>query len=336
MPKTFSKIYRAYGDTDSIKITGIPPWQKRMIEFVGEFITKKMVSFCDKYNVKENLFLIRPEDAFDSFFLSMLGEKEKEKGRRKSYAGHEVLEYKEKVGGAEWREVDSFHVTGFERSEISTVGMEIFLDLIKMICKSVQGPNTTGPWGKVKPPESLFEDLTKYMQETKKKYVSGQYKLYDMCSVIKATQNLNEYGRIKEVDTKYGKIKVREAVPAQIKAAEWSNEFLKTRFGKWDKIPWIYVKSVPVRFRKTAVVAVQDDWTFDNLREFKIVLDFEKMFDKEIINKIEPVLMTIGYSVTDIVTGTRQGALDDLLKTTKINSKPDAKSKKDLSMKDIV
>ena len=275
--ENFKEIIRIYGDTDSCYLYGIDPFDEYMMEYVGKKCSNHLGTICKKFNVKENLFIFRAEDSYSSFFLQEA---------KKKYSGIKVRSYKETVKGGEWRKINNkFVMVGHEKSDISIYGNECFSNLQEQICLS-----------------ALHDfDIRNYtrslMNEAKKNIYNRKIPLYKLCPSKKAERDFDTYGGTKKDGS-------RKGVPIHITAAICSNNHLGTRFVRKDKIPYLYVKC-----KFSYVIALPDDWTYEELKEHKIYIDVRRIYDKEIRTKFKPPLRVLGYNIEDIESGKKQMTL---------------------------
>jgi DNA polymerase elongation subunit (family B) len=299
-------IKRIYGDTDSLFLKGIDPFDEKLMEFVGEWISKNMDGFCKKYNAI-NRFKIRPDKSFASFIQVVIPGTDK--GKKKNYAGFIVKELKEKVGGSVWKDTFDFETTGFEKSDISKVGMDIFLEILKKVCLHrvrTRYPKLLEDHPEIKGGIDIEGELMDYVRKMKKKYMMMKFSLFDIATTIQITKPLDQYGKTMETIRGDKVISKRKGIPAHARAAMWSNKHLKTSFDSGDKIPWVYVRNN----KGTDVIAVDEDWTYEYLEDREIRVDLNAMWNKEIVDKINSIVLTIGLNLIEVLTGMKKQSID--------------------------
>jgi DNA polymerase elongation subunit (family B) len=270
------KPYPIYGDTDSVYAGGIDPRNERLIEFIGEWVSEEMWRLCKKYNVKKNLFKFRAEASYDSFFML---------DRQKAYAGRKIRVFKETVSGGQWRTVNKFSMTGFEKSDISKFGNKMFKILIEQVCLSATHDFNLWNW------------TSKFIRKIKYDIDNNKVSLSDLSPATKLERPINTYGRAKIDGTK-------GSIPIQVQAASYSNEFLYTRYIPGDKIPYLYVKA-----KNTNVIALPEGWTYKDIEENGIKLDYYTMYKKQIVKKFKPVMDLFGFKMKDLEKGVKQVGL---------------------------
>lgn len=276
----FFDIKFLYGDTDSCYITNIDPHDTELIMYIGSWISKEMDGFCAKYNV-ENYFKLRAEKLFDSFFMFDV---------KKKYAGHCIYEYKEVVGGGTWKKVDKFEMVGLEKSDISEIGNRAVEDVIKKSCEFASNMSRN----------ELYDWIGAYIREKRSFVYSKKFNVVDICPTKKLTKSIDKYGKT----TKTGK---KSGIQIHARAADFSNKNLGTSFVSGDKIPILYVNG-----KITNVIAVPEDYGFRELSEHGFEMDCRKMFKKQIIQKLEPVVTILGWKIEDVIRGIKQLTIDEL------------------------
>ena len=299
-----------YGDTDSAFLSGIDPFNEKLMEFVGEWLTDDLKYFCKKYNT-ENKFKLRPDKSFASFIQVVIpGE---DRGKKKNYAGFVVKELKEKVGGSTWKDTFDFETTGFEKSDISKVGMDLFLDILKRVCVHrvrTRYPKLAQAHPEIRGGEDIESELMTLVSKAKEKYTSEAFSLQNIATAIRATKPLDQYGKSTETTRGDKTYTLKKSIPAHIRAAMWSNAHLGTGFDSGDKIPWIYV----INNHGTDVVAIDEEWNYDILKENNLRVDYQAMWEKEVVGKIESIVLTIGLNLTEILTGMKKQSIDQWIK----------------------
>jgi hypothetical protein len=99
----------------------------------------------------------------------------------------------------------------------------------------------------------------------------------------------------------------KKSIPYHIRAAIYSNTWLRKNLGVGDKPMIFYVKSVPRNFDKTHVIALErgDDWP----KDFK--LDYEKHAQVCLQNPLNNLLRGIDRTFDEVVSEYEDlGALD--------------------------
>ncbi len=163
------------------------------------------------------------------------------------------------------REVDDLDVMGFEARRSNS--SELSRELQKKVLKVLFG----------------FEPLEKlkvYIQESKYSISSIEPDLNLISIAQSITQPLNEY----KTDNPWRRGSI------------WSNEYLGTNIGVGDKPKILYVKRVPQGYPKTDVVAFLSER--DVPKGF--IIDTEKMFEKNVVSKLEQILDAANMSFDEI------------------------------------
>lgn len=93
---------------------------------------------------------------------------------------------------------------------------------------------------------------------------------------------------------KYGNI-------PQVRAARHSNKYHNTNFNKGSKIKWVYLKTSPSQYPQTDVMA------FDSKLPEGYIIDYDKMYNRLIKNKVDLLFESIGWCKG----GGEQGSLMD-------------------------
>ena len=266
------------GDTDSGKLSHLNIYDRPQMVWIGEWISGKLDSLCEKYNVPENLFFYRPEEVYDQYFLMP---------KKKCYSGHIIAKYKETIGGAVWRDTDEFQIVGHKKSDISILGNDGFDLLQRDCCRSARQKF------------DLWLQMSQQIAFYKKKFLDPTVPLYMICPTTGIRENMSDYGR-KDM---YGHT---VGIPSHVKAALWSNRALKSNFNTGSKVPELHIVG------RGEAIALPEDWSDAELAEFNIIPDRKKMFKKQIINKFKPVADVLGFDIRDLVIGKRQGKIGDL------------------------
>jgi DNA polymerase elongation subunit (family B) len=270
-------ITRVYGDTDSLFGTGVDPFNEKKMEFIGEYISSHMKEFTDKYNVHDNKFKMRIEKSADAFLML---------DKKKCYIMHAVKEYKETLTGGKWKDLDEWEVTGFEKSDISELSNRNFVEMLKMICKAKRDKSI-----------DVFREIHVGLKKWKVELRSKLVPLLDLCPTVAPSKPFNQYGR----PNKDGKI---GSIPIYVRAAVYSNANLGTNFYPGDKIPYLYVRG------KTDVIAVPEEWNYDDLEEAGYSVDYDTMYKKQVLVKMDLVCKMLGFKVKEVLSGARQIRLD--------------------------
>lgn len=270
-------ITRVYGDTDSIFGTGVNPFDEKRMEFIGEYISAHMKEFTDSYNVHDNKFKMRIEKSADTFLML---------DKKKCYIMHVVKEYKETTTGGKWKDLDEWEVTGFEKSDISELSNRRFVDMLKIICMSKRDKKI-----------DVFKEIHFWLKDWKAELRSKKVPLLDLCPAVKASKPFDEYGRPKK-DGSIG------SIPIHVRAAKYSNNELNMNFYPGDKIPYLYVKG------RVDVIAVPEEWNYDDLEENGFSVDYETMYKKQVLTKMVLVCKMLGFKLSEVLSGARQARLD--------------------------
>jgi DNA polymerase elongation subunit (family B) len=268
----FIKVLRLYGDTDSTYNGGIDATNERLMEFIGEWVSDALWSVCEKYNVKENKFIYRAEASYAAWLILEA---------KKKYSGLKVREYKETVGGGEWKTIEKFEMVGHEKSDISKFGNTAFKEFQKQIVYSAIHDFDLREW------------ISTFMQRCKKLVMSRRIKPFDLAPTKKQSMEIGEY----------------KSIPICARAAEYSNRYLGTNYAVGEKIPHVYVNFVGKRFPQTDIIAIDEEWTHEDLKILGIEVDLKKMFEKQITKKFKPTLDLLGYNVDDLLKGMHQSRL---------------------------
>ncbi len=174
-------------------------------------------------------------------------------GKKKRYAG--LLVWKE---GKDVHEID---IVGFEvrRSDSPTITRDAMKTLITMVLEGEE-----------------YEKIRSSVSEIVRKYRAGEYDL-DMIGIP---------GGIGKQLTDY------DIPDAQVRAAKYSNEYLGTNFGKGSKPKRLYIKSVPMGYPRTDVVAIE---YADQLPE-GFIIDRDTMLKKSLEDPLTRILEALGWN----------------------------------------
>ena len=185
-------------------------------------------------------------------------------GKKKRYAGS--LVWKE---GKDVKEVD---IVGFEirRSDTPQITKDVQQRVMEMILKGE---------GK--------EEIRKYLIEIVKKYRAGEYSL-DMIGIPGGIgKDLNDYG----IDD------------AHIRGAKYSNDYLRTEFGKGSKPKRVYIKSIDPsgigdqKYPDTNVICFE--YGDQVPKEFHVDLDL--MLEKTLQQPISRIIEALGWEWNELL-----------------------------------
>jgi DNA polymerase I len=178
-------------------------------------------------------------------------------GKKKRYAG--LLTWKE---GKDVREVD---VVGFElkRSDTPHVTKDAQKTIMTMILDGAD-----------------FEAVRDYLRGILRKYRSGGYPLEDIGIPGGIGKALHEY----------------DHPDAQIRGAMYSNEHLKTEFGKGSKPKRVYLKAVIGKYPRTDVICFE----YGDQVPKEFVVDIEVMLEKTLKNPVSRVVEALGWEWNEI------------------------------------
>ncbi len=174
-------------------------------------------------------------------------------GRKKRYAG--LLIWKE------GKELSTVDIVGFEtkRSDSSKVTRTAMEQLITMILEGEE-----------------YEKIRSTISEIVRKYRAGEYDL-DMIGIP---------GGIGKQLTDY------DIPDAQVRAAKYSNEYFGTNFGKGSKPKRLYIKSVPMGYPRTDVVAIE----YADQLPAGFIIDRDTMLKKSLEDPLTRILEALGWN----------------------------------------
>ncbi|WP_331236366.1 DNA-directed DNA polymerase [Natronorarus salvus] len=270
-----------------------------MLEFGGGASTEEVIE--QSFELEDYI-----NDRYDEFAREELGaddhrfqiEFEKlyrrffQAGSKKRYAGHIVWK--------EGKEVDDIDITGFEykRSDIAPITKEVQHRVIEMI--------VTG--------EELAE-VTTYLTEVIAEFLEGELPYDEIAIPGGIGKRLDAY----------------DTATAQVRGAQYANEFLGTNFGRGSKPKRLYLRKVhPDFFKRLEAEEGLDPHQNDLYNEFKrdpdvicfeyadeipeeFEVDYEKMLEKTLENPISRVIEALGISWEEVRTGQQQTGLGSFM-----------------------
>ena len=174
-------------------------------------------------------------------------------GKKKRYAG--LLVWKE---GKDVRQVD---ITGFEteRSDSPRVTREALKTLMGMILEG-----------------KSYDEIRTTIRGVIKKYRAGEY-------------GVEEIGIPGGIGKAFDQYAVKDA---QVRAAEYANQYFGTNFGKGSKPKRLYIKVTPSGYPKTDVIAFE----FPDQVPENFVIDKDIMLEKTLESPIRRILESLGWS----------------------------------------
>jgi DNA polymerase I len=276
-----------YGDTDSLFI--------RLVETLGlDGMLNSMDVLCDalkveyerfatKYNVDENLFKMKYEKVYKTFFMTRVKSSEKDKKRRKTAK-------KRYAGWLVWKdgfEVDEVEVKGFDRSDMSRDGNRIMDEVLD---RAVHGNEVV--------------EIESYIRKEVATIKKGKRNLIDIAFSKGVKKPLDTYGREKN-----GK---RIGIPDWIRATQWTNKNsgkwkAQTNYGNDSKPKFVYLKKnhkkFPKDYGRIEIAALDDNYSLPD--EIRAVIDYDTVIEKTIGYKVDTILEAIGTSWDKINSKTR-------------------------------
>jgi DNA polymerase elongation subunit (family B) len=106
-------------------------------------------------------------------------------------------------------------------------------------------------------------------------------------------QKLIDIAIVKGIDKPLDEYK---SMAPHVRGALYSNMYLGTKFGKGSRVYILWVKSVK-GFPKTDVIAFDEDTKLPELE-----IDWNKMIEANIVQKVEDLLEIVGINIKDIMT----------------------------------
>ena len=258
-----------YGDTDSVFLVCKSKEQHAAVKEMKDLaakINKKYDIFKEIFNVDEHYFLIKGEKVYKTFFMTRL--KSGDRVAKKRYAGNMV--WNDKAGF-----IDKMDIVGFDRSDMSRIGNDVMKNVLEMACNNVD-----------------IHQIINYIQIELWKIKHKRYSVEEIGLSKGIRQPLNTYGK---PDGHGG----RKGVPAQIKAAQWTNQYsglwgTQTNYGDGSKPKFVYVKSsqMPAPYHRTDMIATDENFKLpDHLVE---ILDYDTIIEKTVKSALETILEAIG------------------------------------------
>jgi DNA polymerase I/DNA polymerase-2 len=266
-----------YGDTDSIFYLLAALTREGMVDEMYELcdsINSAYESLAKKMNCDECLLLMRPEKIYATMIQVML--KSGARAAKKRYAGLKIGEEKiDENGNPTWAWLDTpkMDVKGFSRTDMSRLSKTVMKSVIRMACH-----------------ERDKREIIDYVRAVINGVRNGHYELHEIAFSKGIRKRLSEYGN-----------------QDWIRAARWTNRWssmwgAQTNFGANTKPKFIYVKerSVPAPYDRTDIIALdENNFIPAHLAE---IIDYDKVIEKLIGDKIRTILESIGInwkSITD-------------------------------------
>jgi DNA polymerase I len=197
---------------------------------------------------------------------------------KKRYAGIKIWD-----GG---QHTDKLDVTGFEvkRSDTAPISIDVQKEIMNIMLKS----------------EDPEDEIRELLLITKARF--KKVDLIDIAIPKGMTKDPEEYGGL---DVTGGRI----GVPANVRGAKYANKHFGTTFKSGSKPRMVYVKRMPEGYEPTDVISFDED---TNLPD-DIVVDYDKMWNKIIIRKVQPLLDIINRKFKDVMWKRRQVSLAEFV-----------------------
>jgi DNA polymerase I len=153
--------------------------------------------------------------------------------------------------------------------------------------------------------EAIRTDQSNYSRKVQSKLIEMILKgssVEDIKAFIKRSiddikhQNILDIAIVKGIDKPLDEYK---SIPPHVRGALWSNMNLNTNFKGGDRVYMIWVKYVK-DYPKTDVIAFDED---TKLPIDKIVIDWDRMIDTNIIQKVDEILKVVGVDIKQILYG---------------------------------
>jgi len=284
-----------YGDTDSVYV---------LVQFTDEMLNQDMDFMCDvadyiskflndgypllakKYNCPTNCMHIRCEKIYKSYFMTVTG---KGTAGKKRYVGLKVRELLQERGKERWIVTNKEDIKGFEsrRSDNSKVGKDFQKSIFSILMHG-------------KGIKDIRRKLKHLIRKTQMEFFSGNHALTDIAIPKGISRPLGSYGKLNPHSGR------RSSIPIHVRAAKYSNQNFKTNYNGGSKVYYIYVEDVPRIYPKTDVIAFQ----YDHEVPKGVVVDYNKMWEKQFIKKAEAIFRGLNTTYKQIVGGVFKNAFD--------------------------
>jgi len=273
-----------YGDTDSLYLSGLEmitdfTLMTKIAEFVGKYMTGAYGEFCKRvFNADVHYLKIRCEEIAKVFCMSP--KKESDEGGKKRYWFLPWGVLKGDKGWIEYHGKD-IDVKGFEtrRSNVSKIGRYVQRKVMEFIVFNKNRSYIRG-----------------YLDEINDKLNSGKYPI-DSITFNTSIKEWEYYDDVK-------KGRPETSWDEHVRAAWWGNTYLGHNWKPGDKVKVIYVKKSPAGLRPMDVLAVEGDKIPNGFE-----IDYEKVFEKQIKDKLVSVLATEGWTFNSVMSAMQIGNL---------------------------
>ena len=142
--------------------------------------------------------------------------------------------------------------------------------------------------------DETVEDFAKNVKQMIKDIKSGNYALDDISIPVGLSQEVSDYGGLNIRGNKKG-------IPDYVRGAQWSIQHLGIKIGKDDRVKKLFVKTVDRRYPPTDIISYFDEHTLPQLTP-----DYDKIIDKTIRSKIEPLLEVVGFTWDHEIKGKKR------------------------------
>jgi len=243
------------GDTDSIYVEMKSDVMEENIktgEYLVETINSSFNKFVQQFGCEKNDWL---EVEFEKLNSRMFfgASDDKRKAAKKRYAYYEI-----------WRD-------GKEVNKMGHIGF----DLVRSDCAKVSAKITGRIFEMLLKEKKEKKEVMDFVREEKEKIKSMQYSLSEIATPKSITSDFQDY-----------KVKT-----FHVKAAEWSNKYLGTEYGKGSKVKIIYgyIEGLPV----CDAFAFKDEKLLEGR---KIRINWKKQMKVLVDNKIDRIYSAMGWN----------------------------------------
>lgn len=248
-----------YGDTDSIFVRMKGNTVKSVLDesnILAKQINLKYDRLKKIFNIDSHTMKIKIDEVFKT--LLMVKKRDKKGVAKKRYAG--VMTDNKTL------------VKGFNRSDMSTIGNKIMMDILDLIARN------------------KILHVIPYIQEEIDKIITGYYKLEDIAFSAGISMAFSDY-------------KVKNN---RVKGAEWTNKHSylwenQTNYGGGSKPKFMFMDRMkfPAVYDRIELVALDDDNELP--AELIKCIDWDTHLEKTVKDKIESILNAVKINWDDII-----------------------------------
>jgi len=254
----------------------------KVADFISGWLGTQYPQVAAKWNCPESRMSIRCEKIASDYFMTLT---EDEEAGKKCYSMKVVRILVQEMDNEVWKEVSIREEKGFEtkRSDASKICREYQKQLFDIVLNEFY-------------PEErhCFLALKRFILAKRKEYFATSRPLEDYAIPKGMSKSTDAYGK--------GKGGKKGKAQSQIRAAAYSNAVLNAGLFGGSKFYYVHVSSVPDIYPRTDVVAFQ----YANQLPAGFVVDYETMWEKQVVKKFNRVLRGLGLSVKEVLSGSRK------------------------------